>query len=128
MSVSAWWDNDEQTIVRYDFEGHWTWEEFYPVYEQAIAMERGVPHRVDVILNMLKSQNIPISILTHARSIARKQPGNLGISVIVTTNAAILSLYRAGIKIDSGIAHYFAATTTLDDAYRIINEAREKLT
>ena len=45
MSVQVAWDNHEKTIVRYVFEGKWTWDEFYPAYNKAIEMENSVTHR-----------------------------------------------------------------------------------
>jgi len=125
MGVSICWDDEEQTIVRYDFEGRWTWEEFYPAYEQAIAMEKSVPHRIDVILDMLNSYNIPLNAITHVRSISKKQPENLGLSVFVTTSAVVLSLYRVGMQFDAGLSRYFAAASTLEEAYQLISAARE---
>ena len=123
MAVKVYWENDEKTIIRYDFEGHWTWDDLYPEYDRAIKMEKSVDHCVDVILDMRESQSIPLSAITHVRSIAGKQPDNVGLSVLVTTNRAILTLYNVGMKIDKNIAKYFAAASTIEEAYALIAEA-----
>lgn len=59
MAVAVRWSNSEKTIVIYDIEGRWTWEEFYPAYHEAIAMELSVTHRVDVIMNMHNANLLP---------------------------------------------------------------------
>jgi hypothetical protein len=52
MPVTADWYDLNRTIVLYTIEGKWTWDELYPEYEKAIAMEKAQPHRVDVIIDM----------------------------------------------------------------------------
>jgi hypothetical protein len=87
MSVQANWYNNEKTIVQYDFEGKWTWDEFYPEYEKALKMEKEQAHRVDVVLDFRKSLGIPSNALTHLKNITDHQPENIGLSIFVTTNA-----------------------------------------
>ena len=31
MSAQVIWDNEDKTIVRYIFQGHWGWDDFYSV-------------------------------------------------------------------------------------------------
>ena len=98
MPIRVYWDDPEKTIVRYDFEGNWTWDELYKVYYQAIAMETSVPYRVDIILDMRLSGRIPGNVLLHIKNFSEKQPPNVGLSIFVTTNAFITSLYHTATK------------------------------
>ena len=59
MPVRVYWEDDSHTLVRYEFEGNWTWDELYPAYYQAIEMEKSVTHRVDVIMDMRQAGKDP---------------------------------------------------------------------
>src|SRR5688500_12595515 len=98
MSVRAYWQDEGKTLVRYDFEGAWTWSELYAAYYEAIAMERSVEHRVDVILDMTTSGPIPANALLHLKNFSEKQPPNIGLSIIVTSSQFVRSLYQVGTK------------------------------
>lgn len=127
MTIRVYWEDETKTIVRYDFEGKWTWNELYPVYYEAIAMENSVPHRVDVILDLTRSGTLPANSLLHVKNISEKQPPNIGLSVIVTTNRFVLSLYSVGVKFYGKIGYYFRVVSTLEEAHAMIAEARQKV-
>lgn len=124
MSIEVYWEDEEQTIVRYDFKGHWTWDEFYPVLEKALEMERAKPYRVDVILDMRKNEVVPANVLTHLKSIADHQPDNIGISVFVSENRFLLSLFSVGTRFYSRIGHYFRVVSSIEEAHQMIRDAR----
>jgi hypothetical protein len=124
MPIQVYWEDSEKTIVRYDFQGMWTWDDLYAVYYQAIAMETSVPHRVDIILDMLTSQRIPGNALLHLKNLSEKQPPNVGLSIFVTRNAFVISMYNMAIKVYGKIAYYFRLANTLDDAHSMIEAAR----
>lgn len=120
MSVRVVWDNDQKTIVRYVFEGKWTWDELYPAYNQAIEMEKAQPHRVHAILDMRKAIGVPANVLTHLKHISDKQPDNIGLSIVVTSSSFVHSLYQIAIKFYNKIDYYFRVAETLDEAYKMI--------
>ncbi len=124
MGVRVCWEDEAHTIVRYDFEGKWTWEELYPVYNEAIAMETAAPHRVDVILDMRRSQGVPSNALSHLKNISDKQPANVGLSIFVTESRFLVSLYNVGCKFYQKISYYFQVVPTIEAAHAMIDKAR----
>jgi len=127
MAVRVYWEDELQTIVRYDFEGKWTWEELYPVYDQAIAMETSAPHRVDIILDMRRSLGVPSNALSHLKNISDKQPANVGASIFVTESKFLLALYNVGCKFYYKIPHYFQVVPTIEAAHEMIAKLRMEL-
>lgn len=123
MSVQIVWDNSEKTIIRFIFEGKWTWEEFYPAHYKAIDMVKSVPYRVNVIVDMRKGVSTPANVLMHIKNISDKQPPNVGLSVIVTTSSFIHSLYQIGVKFYHKIGYYFSVADNLEAAYVKISQA-----
>lgn len=124
MPIQVYWEDTEKTIVRYDFQGAWNWDDLYEVYYQAIDMETSVPYRVDIVLDMRASHRIPGNALLHIKNISEKQPPNVGLSVFVTTNAFITSMYNMAIKVYGKIAFYFRLVKTPEEAHAIITSAR----
>jgi hypothetical protein len=126
MTVTVSWYDPKQEIVLYVFEGHWTWDELYAAYNQAIVMEKSAPYRVDVVLDLLKSKSVPANALLHVKNISNKQPENLGLTVIVTPNAFVRALYNAGTQFYKGIAHYFRVVPTVAEALQMIADDRQE--
>lgn len=127
MGVNVFWVNDDKTIVQYDFIGRWTWEDFYPAYEEALRMEASVTHRVDVIINLLESRSIPPNALSHLKNITDKQPDNIGVSVLVTTHRFVKVMYDMGVKFYPKMRQYFAIVETMDEAFETIASVRAAL-
>lgn len=126
MPIQLYWEDTEKTIVRYDFQGAWAWDDLYAVYYQAIEMETSVPHRVDIILDMRSGSRIPANALLHIKNLSEKQPPNVGLSIFVTSNAFVTSMYNMAIKVHRKIAFYFRLVNTLDDAHAMIERARHE--
>lgn len=124
MTVRAYWLDEEKTVVQYDFEGSWTWEEFYPAFEEALAMETSVKHRVDVICDFRKVEGLPPSALTHLKNITDKQPENIGLSIFVTTNRFFNLMYETALKFYPKTKRYFVIVATPEDAHALIQKDR----
>jgi len=126
MPVKAYWlDESKKDIVQYDFEGKWTWDEFYPIYEEALRMEKAQPHRVDVILDFQRSGKVPPNALTHIKGITDKQPDNIGLSIFVTQNRFFNVMYDVAIKFYPKTKRYFVISETIEEAHNIIIKDRE---
>ncbi len=85
MAISVQWDNNEQTIVRFEYEGNWDWEGFYKYIGEANEMMDTVPHPVVSIVDMSKTNHMPPNAIAHIRRIVdvSKEHNNSNISVFV---------------------------------------------
>lgn len=128
MGITANWTDNSQTIIRYDFEGHWDWDMFYPVYEQVITMAKSVDHRVDVVLDLRENNTFPKNVIMHIKNIADKRPKNMGKSILVTENRFALSLFRVARHLNHRIDKYFRIVPTFEEAYAIIERDRQQVT
>ena len=124
--VNVYWVDEAKTIVRYDFDGKWTWDDLYPAYNKAIEMETSVTHRVDVILDMTNSKTLPANVLMHMKNISDKQPENIGLSIFVSDSRFINSMYKVGTRFYSKIEYYFRVAPTIEDAMTMIEDARQQ--
>ena len=124
MTIEVGWLDQHQTIIHYHFDGPWTWEDFYPAYDKAIAMERAAGHRVDVILDVRKSSRMPADLLPHIKQITDQRPANLGMCIVVIHSATARTLFTVACRFDPRFKRFYALVETPEQARRIIAESR----
>jgi hypothetical protein len=126
MAVEVCWYDDDETIILYSFSPNWTWAEFYPVFEKALAMEHSVDHRVDVILDYQVPYMIPPGLIDNLRVIVAKQPPNLHVSVLVTRQYVAVMMFRAMGNIIPILRSHFRIVATLPEALALIERDRRQ--
>ena len=92
MSVSAGWDNDQQSVVLYDIKGVWTWLEFEAALQQSIILTFNVIHTVHEIYDMTYSQPFPENSMRFWQNAIRVMPENRGHLVFVGGGKNVASL------------------------------------
>ena len=122
MSVSANWDSDAKRIIRYDFEGHWTWEQFRTAANEAFALTRSVEYRVDTISNFLPGADLPPNALFQFNRIMKNAPPNRGIVVIVGGTMFINNLVSMFTTVYKALGQKIKIAPTLVEARKILAE------
>ncbi|NWF70706.1 MAG: hypothetical protein HXY40_16600 [Chloroflexi bacterium] len=124
MPIKLWWEDENQTIFYWHFEGLWTWEEFHTYLPAASEAQRSARHRVDVILDMRQTDYLPPAAVTNVRQALSAMPDNVGMLVLVGPNifvkaalALFASLYRESAK-------KFTMVETLEQAHDLIYARR----
>ena len=124
MTVSANWDNEQKTIIRYSFDGNWTWNEFYAAVNQSHALQDAVSHRVDIILDLGESYVVPEGALMQFRRLAGINHANTGVRVIVSRNSTLGVLFDTFTRVYSKIAEKHYLASSMEQAYAIISQVR----
>lgn len=128
MPINVTWANQEQDIVFLDYEGRWTWDEYFNAMKQLGQFIASVNHRVDAIANM-KPGIMPTSgsAMTAARTTLRGLPPNRGVIVIVTNPliGAMLTIFR---QFDRDMGNLLRAANSVEEGYTIIQQERQKTT
>jgi hypothetical protein len=128
MGVQAVWDNEQQTIIRYDLSGKWTWDEFFTAYETAKAMLNASPHVVHFILNPTDAasrRHLPPGIVSRIGNTARTKLPNAGITVAIGSSNVVRSIISAAARLYPRISKQYQFADTLDEARAIIAEKLE---
>jgi hypothetical protein len=120
MSIIVQWDNDEKTIVRQEYQGVWTWDDYFTALHESDELVASVEHCVDVIVNM-RPGILPKNgaAMSNARSAMRSGPPNRGLVVIVT-NPFIRALLNVFLKIDRQFAPMVAGVDSIEQARALI--------
>ncbi|MCU0513906.1 MAG: hypothetical protein MUE40_15205 [Anaerolineae bacterium] len=90
MPIHLEWDDAECRILRLNFDGGWTWDDFYAATRERDRLLNSQPHRVDLLADFSSSGKLPAgSPISSARSVLASPPPNLGMLVIVSNSLFI---------------------------------------
>jgi hypothetical protein len=117
MGIKVRWDNSEHTIIRWDFEGRWTDDDFYRAVQATGALAGSVSH---VVYGLGIVGGIgPANLLDVLQAVASKWPDNIRRLILVgkagTMKHAFSLLSRVAGKMPK--VEFF---DKLDDAYERI--------
>ena len=126
MAIELRWDDQAKTIIREDYRGQWTWDNFFAMSAQANDMMKSVPHTVDIIANM-KDGMMPMSgaSMSFTKKVLEALPPNWGIMIIVT-NAFIRVLASVFVQFDKRLGAKVLTADSLEHAYLLLEEVRSK--
>jgi hypothetical protein len=126
MSIAIDWFDAEHTIIRYQFEGRWTWDDLYGAITQVNTMLASVDHKVDVIIDFERSLGVPPGALTHLRSNSLRAADNWNGGVFVGVNPFIRALLSAFLSVNRKLTERYAVANTMGEAQAIIQRWRAK--
>jgi hypothetical protein len=122
VGVRIDWDNAEKTIICYQFDGHWTWEEFFAAKEAANALMDTVHHKLGVILYTPHHIRIQANLLSNARNAIRNIHPQTVVVVIVVTNPLVRTMISTMRAITPIGKFRIDVASTLDEARVLVNE------
>lgn len=93
MPVSIRFENDNHIVV-WEFEGTWTWEEYYDRRREANAVIELCNHPVDMIVDMTRSRILPQNAMSHAGKAVQMAPTNLRKTIFVGSNQFFRIFFR----------------------------------
>ena len=127
MPITVHWDDPHQTIVRWDFEGAWTWQDFYQAQAESDALITSVEHTVDVVANVARSPSLPRNPLSRYRQARQSTPRNRGVVVVVGANSFVMSIIQIYNPVfGRKLRDEFLFADTLDDARTLIKQFRQR--
>jgi hypothetical protein len=124
MSIHAFWDNEEQTIIRFLYRrGNWEWHDFYAALEEARALVESVERKqVGFIIDITYGNLTPGIFLSQAKVLHEfRQHPSVSLVIVIGADRFIEALYQVSTNnVPLHELYYFART--LDDAHIILNE------
>ena len=124
MSIHAFWDNDEQTIIRFLYRrGNWEWHDFYAALEEARTLVESVERRqVGFIIDITYGSLTPGIFMSQTKVLHEfRQHPAVSLVIVIGADRFIEALYQISTaNVPLHDQYYFART--LDDAYIILEE------
>lgn len=126
MGIVLAWEDQEQSVIRVDYSGRWTWEDFFEGITHTVEMMDSVSGRVDIIENM-KPGVLPVSgsAINAARNGMRSFSDNLGL-VVVVVNPYVRAIGTIFVNLNSEYRERIRMVDTIEQARAMISEQRAK--
>ena len=121
MSINVQWDNEEHTLVRWDFIGMWDWNDFLAAQKASNDLINSVPHTVNIISDVSRSPHVPPGAIARFRTYRRVDPENAGRVVLVGASIYIKTI----VEIFRGMFPNTGGNFTFANS---LEEARSELT
>lgn len=131
MGIRVDWDSQDKAIIKYTFNGYWTWQEMHDAVRHVYAIMATVEHKVDIIVDMTESSFVPKDAIANAHQLAVSVLPNdnySGITVFVGMNTLVRTLLNAVGRLYHQLTdyHHFMFARNLAEAAAMI-EAQRKL-
>lgn len=125
MPTRIGWGNPEQTLIRIDFEGAWTWADYDNAFEEAHRLAREVQHTVYFLANALKAEPLrDYSALPHIRRVWETRPPNLGCWVVVMDNPFLERMSRLVADVLASSKNVVRFARTEEEGHALIAQAQ----
>src|SRR5258708_3010123 len=125
MPVQVSWDDDAQTIIRWDYAGKWAWTEVSSAFERVNQMMHSVQHPVSIIHDLTQSAGLPGGALRNGERFTTGLAENWEISVVVGSGTFAESMLNIFRKVYAKLGDRYKTAPTLDEARAVI--ARHKI-
>jgi len=123
MGIHAVWDDAEHSIIRWDFDPEWDWNDFWNAFAESVRMGEGSTHRVDVIPNVTHTKQLPIGALGAFKSIDSRMPEYTKLVVVAGPNSITGLMIKTFAQINR--IESWRTATTLEQARAIIMSDRQ---
>lgn len=122
MTVRVAWDNEAQTILRYDFEERWSLTDFYLEKAKGDAMIDAAPHKlnVGVLFVMPRTVQMPANAITATRQGMNSKHPRAVLIVLTTESRFTITLYDVLARIYPPITQVYKRADTLEAARTLI--------
>jgi len=126
MQIAVFWDDPQQTIIRSESSGQWTWDEYHAAVEQVVALANSTNQRVDLIINSLPGAAAPSgSSIPHYQRAQRIMPDNVRLNIIVNTNTFGRMIINTFTRLNAGKGGLkVVAAGSLEEAHAVIARDR----
>ena len=115
MNIQVSWDNDEKTIIRFDYGKGWTWDDFSEANEIVQKMYAEVKHPVHIIANFEDGAFPPLGALEKFREAQEDMPDD-AVVVVVGGSMFITTLVSTFSRIYKALSKTLMVADSLDNA------------
>ncbi len=125
MSVGVRWDDKERTIVRFTYEGAFTWDELAAVHREMGEMMEDVGYQVDVITEFANAvlPDGALSNFPRAVRLTFLMDPRVRLMVVVGADRFACALVELFGRL-YGVVDKLKLTATLEEAYELIAKHR----
>jgi hypothetical protein len=117
------WENEEHTIIRFTLRQRWMWSDVRAAKEQIDSMMSTVDHKVNLIVSNEHTNWMPGNFNQNVLGIIRDIHPNMGLLIVVSTNALFEQLFRLFVTLNGGVPFEFVFVQSVDAAHETLLES-----
>ncbi len=123
MAITVRWDNEEKTIVRWNFSGRWTAEDLYGAHARTLALAKSVDHTVYGLGAVHSPSPLPFSTINE--QLMARWPANMHHFVFVRAGGLVESMFSLLSRTSPHVPRMIFVNTCAE-AYEIITQLHLK--
>lgn len=121
MPIDLLWDNDHQSVLRYDIAGKWLWDELHIARETVFGMMDESPsHKIGTIIHFIEGKiGIPSDVTSQLSKFGDKSHPKAALTVIVGAGMMMklaFGGFQSAFRVTTGRKVDFDYADTLDQA------------
>lgn len=124
MGIHFSWDDDAQTILRFDMDGRWTWDEFDAKASESLEWRQDRTRPYSVIMNNTADAFAPPESINHLKQIMERGGDTMELFVIIGGDRFAKMVGSAFSQVYRHLGKKLVFSNTLQDARTLIREAR----
>lgn len=132
MGIQVNWDDEDKSIIRYNLEGLWTWDDYCIAINQTMQLMQDIDHPVGVIANFRADTMVPLGVTHHEDSLADHcpptkfptMPNNMDVIVVMGGNYFVEVLLSAFCRLYSRVEKHIFIASSVNEAREIIRTHR----
>lgn len=122
MPIEADWDNEDRTVIRYEFRGRYSAEEFDEILDKTDAMSDSVKHMVHYLVIIHAGMWIPKGVSGPIGRVYTADKPNRGVTIVVGASMP----YKTVSEISKNMYEYMQPNArifvrTVEEARTILN-------
>jgi hypothetical protein len=120
--VNVTWENEEQTIIRFEFKGHWTWLQAHNTRLQSNKMIDSTLRTKPIGAIFLPSGTyMPPNTLSNAKKEILARHPRIVVIALVSDNTVVRTLFNAIIRLAPSLRPVYHFVPSLGAAHILIN-------
>ena len=125
MPIDVNWDDDAQTVIRYEFWSPWTWNEYRQAIDRAWELAGSVSHPTDTITDMSASRLLPEGLFRNVKQSVVEIPESTQTVVLVGGGLFVETMLNVIKSVYRNAASKFFVVETVEEARVLIQQRRE---
>jgi hypothetical protein len=124
MPIHVVWYDETKTIIVWEFDGAWEWQDYHAAINTAVVMIKSVNHVVDSIMDVRRNRSLPPNALKEGKRWFVVAPSNFGVTVVAGGSGLIRGIATTIGAVYKQFSERILIAATVDDAVKIINEKK----
>lgn len=125
MPITISLDENDETIIRSQMSGNWTWEEYHEATDEILALANSVDHRVDLITTLAEDAVFPSGVAQpHISRMRKLRPDNFKMIVVVRPDPFAKIMIESVNRATQVGSDESVIVQTLEEAYAVVRADR----